>query len=87
MGHWLYRVLCISEGKKVFADEGDSGAVIFEIDQTEGDEKFLSGLGLFFAAGVNQYHRLTYASPLKIVLDALTKNLPTGSNLELVSKF
>ena len=87
MGHWLYRVLCISEGKKVFADEGDSGAVIFEIDQTEGDEKFLSGLGLFFATGVNQYHRLTYASPLKIVLDALTKNLPTGSNLELVSKF
>ena len=85
--YWYHRVLCISEGKERFADDGDSGAVIFEIDQTEGDEKFLSGLGLFFGIGVTQHHRLVFASPLKIVLDALTDKLPLGSNLELVSKF
>ena len=81
------RVLCISEGKERFADDGDSGAVIFEIDQTEGDEKFISGLGLFFGKGVTQYHRLVFASPLKIVLDVLTDKLQLDSNLELVSEF
>ena len=87
MRFWRYRVLCISQEEGRFAEHGDSGAVIFEIDQTKGDEKFLSGLGLFFAKGQNEYDRLYFASPLKIVLDALTDKLPKGSNLELVSKF
>ena len=87
MKFWRYRVLCISEGEKRFAEDGDSGAVIFEIDQKKGDEKFLSGLGLFFAKGQTEHDRLYFASPLKIVLDALTDKLPKGGNLELVSKF
>ena len=87
MRFWRYRVLCIPEGEKRFAEDGDSGAVIFEIDQTNGDEKTLSGVGLFFGKGVTESDRLYFASPLKIVLDALTDKLPKGSNLELVSKF
>ena len=87
MKFWRYRVLCISEGEKRFAEDGDSGAVIFEIDQKKADEKFLSGLGLFFAKGQTEHDRLYFASPLKIVLDALTNKLPKGSNLKLVSKF
>ena len=87
MTFWRYRVLCISEGEERFAEDGDSGAVIFEIDQTKGDEKFLSGLGLFFAKGQTEHDRLYFASRVKIVRDALTDRLPKGSNLELVSKF
>ena len=87
MKFWRYRVLCISQEEGGFASQGDSGAVIFEIDRTKGDEKFLSGLGLFFAKGQHEYNRLYFASPFKIALDALTDKLPKGSNLELVSKF
>lgn len=51
MSFWRNRVLCISQEEGRFAEHGDSGAVIFEIDQKNGDEKFLSGIGLFFAKG------------------------------------
>ena len=83
---WRKRVLCIREEKTRFADDGDSGSVIFKIVEKEGGND-LFGLGLLFAIDESQYKRLYFASPLRIVLDALNDKLPTGSNLELVSNY
>ena len=83
---WRKRVLCIREGRTRFADDGDSGSVIFQIRKKK-DGNDLFGLGLLFAIEENQYKRLYFASPLKIVLEALTGKLPAGSNLELVSNY
>ena len=83
---WRKRVLCIREERTRFADDGDSGSVIFKIVEKEGGNDLL-GLGLLFAIDEGQYKRLYFASPLRIVLDALNNKLPTGSNLELVSNY
>lgn len=83
---WRKRVLCIREERTRFADDGDSGSVIFKIVEKEGGND-LFGLGLLFAIDEGQYKRLYFASPLRIVLDALNNKLPTGSNLELVSNY
>ena len=83
---WRKRVLCIREERTRFADDGDSGSVIFKIVEKEGGND-LFGLGLLFAIDESQYKRLYFASPLRIVLDALNNKLPTGSNLELVSNY
>ena len=83
---WRKRVLCIREERTRFADDGDSGSVIFKIVEKEGGND-LFGLGLLFAIDEGQYKRLYFASPLRIVLDALNNKLPLGSNLELVSNY
>ena len=57
-------------GTKAFSDGGDSGSLIF-------DEGHL-GVGLLFAggdSGGSNDKGLTYANPLKAVLDALKVNL------------
>ena len=47
----------------------------------------LKGLGLLFGILEHQYHRYIMASPLQVVLEALSKDLPDGSGLKLVSEF
>ena len=57
-------------GTKAFSDGGDSGSLIFD----EGN----LGVGLLFAggdSGGSNDKGLTYANPLKAVLDALKVNL------------
>lgn len=77
---------CLSirqQGSTPFANVEDSGSVIFE--KTE--ENHHLGLGLLFGILENQYHRHTMATPLQIVLEALSDKLPDGSRLELVSNY
>ena len=73
---WLKNCLCIERpfdlGKeKVFAAEGDSGAVLFERDE----DKSRLGFGIIFGE-----HRLSnklcaLASPLKVALETLSKEM------------
>ena len=89
---WFRRCLCIQqEMAKRFAGDGDSGSVIFQkIEKiTPLGEKnvTLKGLGLLFGILEHQYHRYIMASPLQVVLEALSKDLPDGSDLKLVSEF
>ena len=71
------------QGATPFANNEDSGSVIFE--KTEGNH--LLGVGLLFGILENQYHRYTMTAPLEIVLEALNDKLPDGSRLELVSNY
>ena len=89
---WFSRCLCIQqEMAKRFAGDGDSGSVIFQMIETItplGEKKVtLKGLGLLFGMLEHQYHRYIMASPLQVVLEALSKDLPDGSGLKLVSEF
>ena len=48
----------------------------------------MKGLGLLFGLLEHQYHDFILASPLQVVLEALTNKLPAGSgSLELVAKY
>ena len=52
------------------------------------EENNLKGLGLLFGLIEHQNSDFILASPLQVVLEALTNKLPAGSgNLELVSKY
>ena len=52
------------------------------------EENNLKGLGILFGLLEHQYHDFILASPLQVVLEALTNKLPAGSgSLELVSKY
>ena len=82
---WFKRCLCIQQvPERPFACSGDSGSVIFEMTE----ENNLKGLGLLFGLLEHQYHDFILASPLQVVLEALTNKLAAGSgSLELVSKY
>ena len=86
------RCLCIQQERaRRFAGDGDSGSVIFqkieEITSLGEKSITLKGLGLLFGILEHQYHCYIMASPLQVVLEALSKKLPDGSSLELVSEF
>ena len=78
--------LCIQQGIRRFAADGDSGSVIFEITK-ENNHILLKGLELLFGLLEHQYHHFILASPLQVVLEAFTTEHPNGSGLELVSKY
>ena len=80
------RCLCIQQGARRFAADGDSGSVIFEITK-ENNHILLKGLELLFGLLEHQYHHFILASPLLVVLEAFTTEHPNGSGLELVSKY
>ena len=94
---WLKRCLVIQQqGKKPFSDRGDSGAVIFEkrkIQTETGYEDQLPsrGFGIIFAEFPYQYGNFAIASPLEIVLEALSKEVsntrPEPCQLRLASSF
>lgn len=80
------RCLCIQQGTRRFAADGDSGSVIFEITK-ENNHILLKGLELLFGLLEHQYHHFILASPLLVVIEAFTTEHPNGSGLELVSKY
>lgn len=83
---WLKNCLCIdrqyNRGKIVtFSGEGDSGAVIFEIEENES----LLGFGIIFAQQANCNGFCSLASPLLPALQTLSKEIPVNESLSLCS--
>ena len=68
---WRKNCLCI-DGRNQFVDQGDSGAVIFE---KRGEGTGLRGFGIIFAMHENAYKTYAIASPLEVVLGALSLEL------------
>ena len=85
---WWKNCLCIdcpydpATGER-FSAEGDSGAVIFEI---EGDGSLL-GFGIIFARQCHSYGPCTLASPLRPALETLSRNISQNASLRLLSKY
>ena len=85
-GLWLKNCLCIESKRTPFADEGDSGAVIFE--KGDGNQSAcLSGFGLIFAAHENAYKTYAIASPLEVVLKVLSQEISKESTMRVVSEY
>ena len=85
---WLKNCLCIDYpfdlGKeKVFATEGDSGAVLFERDE----DKSLLGFGIIFGEHRHSYKLCALASPLQVCLETLSKEIPENTSLRLMSDY
>lgn len=81
---WRKNCLCI-DARKQFVDEGDSGAVIFE---ERGEGTGLRGFGIIFAMHENTHKIYAIASPLEVVLDALSSEISEDNlhTLRLVSE-
>lgn len=87
-GEWLYNCLCIPRERYPFADDGDSGAVIFEkCDGTSVEAKCLSGFGVLFGVFETGYKSFALASPLEVVLEKLSQEFSDKCSLKLVSDF
>ena len=85
---WWKNCLCIDcpydpATEERFSAEGDSGAVIFEI---EGDGSLL-GFGIIFAKQCHSYGPCTLASPLRPALETLSRNISQNASLRLLSKY
>lgn len=78
---WLHNCLCI-KSKEQFSDKGDSGAVLFEIDQ---NIKF-RGFGIMFGVHFHSYRCYALASSLDIALETLADKIFV-SNLRLLSNY
>ena len=85
---WWKNCLCIdcpydpATGER-FSAEGDSGAVIFEI---EGDGSLL-GFGIIFAKQCHSYGPCTLASPLRPALETLSRKISQNASLRLLSNY
>ena len=85
---WWKNCLCIdcpydpATGER-FSAEGDSGAVIFEI---EGDGSLL-GFGIIFARQCHSYGPCTLASPLRPALETLSRKISQNASLRLLSNY
>ena len=85
---FLPNLLCIpSERRTPFADTGDSGSVIFEIDEDYQGYDRLSGFGLLFGVFDSTYRTCALASPLQIVLEELSRQVSDSCELRLVSDY
>ena len=87
---FLPNVLCIpNERRTPFADTGDSGSVIFEIDENYQGYDRLSGFGLLFGVFDNAHSNYTYtlASPLELALEELSRKVSDSCKLSLVSDY
>ena len=86
---WLKNCLCVDRPGDVlkegqgFSAEGDSGAVLFE--KVPG--KDLIGFGIIFGEVVTSAQIYTIASPLRVVLEALSSELYDNANLRLLSNY
>ena len=85
---WFKNCLCIDYKfdfgeAKVFATEGDSGAVLFERNE---DGK-LQAFGIIFAELRCSYKLMTLATPLQIALESLSREISKNTNLTLLSNY
>ena len=85
---WWKNCLCIDSsydprtGER-FSAEGDSGAVIFEI---EGDGSLL-GFGIIFAQQCHSFGPCALASPLRPALETLSRKISQNASLRLLSNY
>ena len=85
---WWKNCLCIDTpydpvtGER-FSAEGDSGAVIFEVERDES----LLGFGIIFAQQCHSFGPCTLASPLRPALETLSRNISQNASLRLLSKY
>ena len=86
---WLENVLCIASEQKAFAESGDSGSVIFKVEESgDGQQNdCLTGFGLLFGVFFNQYKSCALASPLEISLRTLSAKVSDSCKLRLVSNY
>ena len=85
---WFKNCLCIDYKfdfgeAKVFATEGDSGAVLFERNE---DGK-LQAFGIIFAELRCSYKLMTLATPVQIALESLSREISKNTNLTLLSNY
>ena len=85
---WFKNCLCIDYKfdlgeAKVFATEGDSGAVLFERNE---DGK-LQAFGIIFAELRCSYKLMTLATPVQIALESLSREISENTNLTLLSNY
>ena len=85
---WFKNCLCIDYKfdlgeAKVFATEGDSGAVLFERNE---DGK-LQAFGIIFAELRCSYKLMTLATPVQIALESLSRKISENTNLTLLSNY
>lgn len=85
---WWKNCLCVDRPYdlakgEVFLAEGDSGAVIFEIKE----DKSLLGFGIIFAQQVHSYGPCALASPLRLALEMLSRELSENASLRLFSNY
>ena len=83
---WLKNCLCIDRPYDpakgdAFSAGGDSGAVIFEIEE----KKSLLGFGIIFAQQCHSYGSCALASPLLPTLQTLSREIPVTESLSLSS--
>ena len=85
---WFKNCLCIDSKfdfgeAKVFATEGDSGAVLFE----RNDDGNLQAFGIIFAELRCSYKLMTLATPVQIALESLSRKISENTNLTLLSNY
>ena len=85
---WLKNCLCIDHpfdfsSEKVFASEGDSGAVLFE----RNEDRNLEAFGIIFGKHRNSYKLCALATPMKIALKSLSRKISEDTNLRLLSNY
>ena len=85
---WFKNCLCIDSKfgfgeAKVFATEGDSGAVLFE----RNDDGNLQAFGIIFAELRCSYKLMTLATPMQIALESLSRKISENTNLTLLSNY
>ena len=85
---WLKNCLCIDHPfghgyAKVFATEGDSGAVLFERDE----DRNLEAFGIIFGEHRNSYKLCALATPMQIALESLSRKISKDTNLRLLSNY
>ena len=85
---WFKNCLCIDNEShvgeaKVFATEGDSGAVLFE----RNDDGNLQAFGIIFAELRCSYKLMTLATPVQIALERLSREISENTNLTLLSNY
>ena len=85
---WLRNCFCIDrrsdfDDPKVFSTKGDSGAVLFEIN--EGGD--LPALGIIFGEHRNSDRSFALATPMQIALESLSKEISEDTNLRLLSDY
>ena len=85
---WLKNCLCIDHpfelgSEKVFATEGDSGAVLFERDE----DRNLEAFGIIFGEHRNSYKLCALATPMQIALESLSRKISEDTNLRLLSNY
>ena len=87
---WWKNCLCVEGRSRIsnFVAPGDSGAVIFEKKRRdENAVVFLSGVGILFAQHENQYKLYGIASPLDVVLKALSQEIHKDCDLRVASNY